>query len=76
MSDLLARTCVTCRHFIFYAGEPDYSEHTLGHDCEIICGRGVWKIDVQEDYTDTIRAKFLMAGSCQYFEDATCSRSP
>lgn len=72
----MARTCVTCRHFNFNPGCPGYSEYTPGYDCTISCGKQVWRIDVTEDYIDQVRAKFLMAGSCQYFEDATCSRSP
>lgn len=67
-----ARTCLDCKHWWWYPGEPEYSECTPGTDASMHCSKGHWRLGMFDDNRGDVRQKLKRAERCKDFEqDAT-----
>ena len=62
------KTCILCKHYLFFGGEPDYSDFTPGDEWESECKRGRWHMSGRHTYTEEYRETLLTANTCKDFE--------
>ena len=63
------RLCIVCKHFYFESGHPGYSDMTPGYDAEMGCLKGLIRIDLLSDTTETYRSSLLTAQSCPEYKN-------
>lgn len=66
------KNCLFCKKFMYYSGQPDYSEMTPGSNVEIGCsvvvrGRHLWEFSYL-DSEDEFRANMTRAETCELYE--------
>lgn len=67
MQDKTFLTCLFCKHFHFWSGQPDYSECTPGENASIGCSLDIWEMDYGDDQ-ESFREDMRRAAKCEKFE--------